>query len=198
MSQQSHAKATVGVAALLTFSFYVPAYFQYEVTEIIPCKSDIIINGTMVNMTHVANSTCYRAKESCFTTTSAWFVYGWIFQICVRFSPTVAIFGFNVAMVIKLRRVWNKRRALREKSQQRELRRRQRVRRFLTEFLQLKSFCIAGGGATSRHRGGQAHRPRRPSNQQGQQHPRGSDRLRRPLQIIVDLYGAWTLQRVLG
>ena len=131
MSQQSHAKATVGVAALLTFSFYVPAYFQYEVTEIIPCKSDIMdsINGTEVNLTGMANSTCYRAKESCFTTTSAWFVYGWIFQICVRFSPTVAIFGFNVAMVIKLRRVWNKRRALREKSQQRELRRRQRVRK---------------------------------------------------------------------
>ena len=132
MSQQSHAKATVGVAALLTFSFYVPAYFQYEVVEVIPCKSDIMdsINSTMsdVNLTGMANSTCYKAKESCFTTTSAWFVYGWIFQICVRFSPTVAIFGFNVAMVIKLRRVWNKRRALREKSQQRELRRRQRVR----------------------------------------------------------------------
>ena len=131
MSQQSHAKATVGVASLLTFSFYVPAYFQYEVTEVIPCKSDIMdsINTTMseINLTGMANSTCYRAKESCFTTTSAWFVYGWIFQICVRFSPTVAIFGFNVAMVIKLRRVWNKRRALREKSQQRELRRRQRV-----------------------------------------------------------------------
>ena len=124
MSQQSHAKATVGVAALLTFSFYVPAYFQYEVAEVIPCKSDIMDS---INGMDVANSTCYRAKESCFTTTSAWFVYGWIFQICVRFSPTVAIFGFNVAMVVKLRRVWNKRRALREKSQQRELRRRQRV-----------------------------------------------------------------------
>ena len=132
MSQQSHAKVTVGVAALLTFSFYIPAYFQYEVVEVSPCKSDIMdsINGTTndVNLTVMVNSTCYKAKESCFTTTSAWFVYGWIFQVIVRFSPTVAIFGFNVAMVIKLRRVWNKRRALREKSEQRALWRRQRVR----------------------------------------------------------------------
>ena len=50
MSQQSHAKATVGVAALLAFSFYVPAYFQYEVVEVKPCKSDIMdnIDGTDV------------------------------------------------------------------------------------------------------------------------------------------------------
>ena len=132
MSQQSHAKATVGVAALLTFSFYIPAYFQYEVVEVNPCKSDIMdtINGTTndVNLTVIANSTCYKAKESCFTEKSAWFVYGWVFQVIVRFSPTAAIFGFNVAMVIKLRRGWNKRRELREKRDLREQRRRQRVR----------------------------------------------------------------------
>ena len=132
MSQQSYAKTTVGVAALLAFSFYVPAYFQYEVVEVIPCKSDIMdnINGTnnALNFTDVVNSTCYKAQESCFTEKSTWFVYGWIFQVVVRFSPTVAIFGFNVAMVIKLRRVWNKRRELREKRDLREQRRRQRVR----------------------------------------------------------------------
>ena len=160
MSQQSHAKATVGVAALLAFSFYVPAYFQYEVVEVKPCKSDIMdnIDGTEVNVTAITNSTCYKAKESCFTDKSTWLVYGWIFQVVVRFSPTVAIVGFNVAMVIKLRKVWNKRRALRDKCEQRrEQRMRQRVRMVqmedrLEDFnSELFVLSISGGGANAHY-----------------------------------------------
>ena len=131
MRRQSHAEATAGVAALLTFCLYIPHYFQYRVFAVSPCRSDIVgtINETVnaLNFTNVANTTCYEAEQSCFTETEAWAVYGYVFQVVVRFSPTAAIFGFNVAMVIKLRRVWDKRRALREKSKQRELRRRQRV-----------------------------------------------------------------------
>ena len=105
MSQQSHAKATVGVAALLTFSFYVPAYFQYEVTEVIPCKSDIMdsINTTMseINLTGMANSTCYRAKESCFTTTSAWFTLSNRQDGVILFMTGAAGKEMSVIMTIK-------------------------------------------------------------------------------------------------
>ncbi len=113
MSQRHHPKAVVASCAAFVALMYTPHFFQFRVHGS-PCDDGILANITG----NAGDEVCYRHELSCVTDSPVWVAYGWVFQAAVKFLPTVTIFWTNVVMVSRLRRVWRKRKEVRENNSQ--------------------------------------------------------------------------------
>lgn len=57
------------------------------------------------------------------TETVYWDVYGYVYQVVIKFGPLIIIFALNVATVVRLRKVWRRRIELVERAEMRSRRR---------------------------------------------------------------------------
>ena len=103
--RKHHVRLVVCFCVVSSLLLHLPYFFQ---TIVVPCDDE--------EEPEWIGKECWTHATSSIMDEVWWKVYGYAYQVLVKGLPFVLIFSLNIAMVVKLRKVWRQRRELKERS----------------------------------------------------------------------------------